>query len=131
MIDLKFFYIVELNLQHPSIAKLTLSKEFKGQSWLTLTSACYENDKDCVDNLKQFMKVKTEEFNKGKQHVTCSYAENPYLHCAPEDIETLETDFDENALVSMSITDFKDDWLIQAAVMVFGSEEEILYRRLH
>lgn len=130
MIDLKFFYIVELNLLHPSIAKLSLSKEFQGQSWLALTSACYENDKDCVDNLKRFMKIKTEEFNKGKRRVICSYAENPYLHCDPEEIDTIDTDFDENALVSMSIKDFRDNWLIQAAVMVFGNEET-LYRRLH
>lgn len=124
MIDLKFFYIVELNLQHPQIAKLALSKEFNGQSWLTLTSSTYDNDAQCVEDLKSFMKAKASEF----KHAEVTYAENPHLHA--EEGDYIDPDFDENALVAMSIKD-KKDWLVQAAVLVFGSGEDIPFRRLH
>jgi len=129
--DLKFFYIVELNLKHPLISKFTLSKEFEGQSWLALHSQSYDTDKHCINNLKEFMKSKTKEFNSDGKKVACTYAENPYLSCAPEEIQTLETDFDDNALVSMDIKDIKGEWLIKSAVLLFKSDKDSNPRRFH
>lgn len=128
--NLKFFYIVELNLKHSQIAKLAITEQFKGQSWLTLTSDSFRNDKECVEACKKFMLAKTQELNQKEKKYTFSYAENPYLSCPKDELDTLETNFDENALVSMGIEDQKGDWLIQAAVMVFGVDEGI-NRRLH
>lgn len=121
MLDLKFFYIVELNLKHPALSELALVQEFQNQSWLTLTSLPHDNDKECVDKCMKFMKTKAKEINKDGTKVTFAYAENPHLHCDPDDVDSIDTDgFDENSLVTMSLTDLKDEWIIKSAVMVYG-----------
>jgi hypothetical protein len=123
MMDLKYFYIVEINLTHPAVSHLAIAKEFHSQSWLTLTSTAHTEGQECVDNCMKFMKAKAKEFIKAGTKVTFSYAENPHLHCKEEEVDTIDTEgFDENALVSMTIEDKKNEWLLQAAVMVFGVE---------
>ena len=134
MLDLKFFYIVEINLKHPAVSHLAITKEFSNQSWLTLTSTAHTDDKQCVDACMKFMKAKAKEFIKAGTKVSFSYAENPHLHCAESEIASIDTEgFDENALVSMLIEDKKHDWLLQAEVVVYGINgmDSNTTRRLH
>lgn len=131
MYDLKFFYIVELNLQHQAIQRLPLAKEFADQSWLTLTSEPFTGDAECIAACKKFMKNKAKFFNED-QKVKLSYAENPALNCPVDKLDTLDLgDFDENALVAMNIVDIDDTWIMRAAVNVFGIDFPTVDRRLH
>lgn len=131
MYDLKFFYIVELNLSQQAIQRLPLAQEFEGQSWLSLTSSSYTDDATCIADCMKFMKQKTKFFLED-QHVKFSYAENPVLNCPEEKLDTLETDFDENSLVAMTITDIDGMWIMRASVQVFGIDHSsINQRRLH
>lgn len=132
MFDLKFFYIVELNLQQQAIQKLSLAKEFAGQDWLSLTSEPFTDDASCIQACMKFMKNKTKQF-KQDQSVKFSYAENPVLNCREEDVDTIDTgDFDENSLVSMMIEDTDGFWIMRASVQVFGLDHSVVnQRRFH
>jgi hypothetical protein len=132
MLDLKYFYVVELNLQQQAIQKLSLAQEFAGQDWLSLTSEPFTDDAECIKACMKFMKNKTKEL-KQDQSVKFSYAENPVLNCREEDLDSIDSsDFDENALVAMTIVDKDDFWIMRAAVMVFGIDHsEINQRRFH
>jgi hypothetical protein len=119
MPDLKFFYIVELNLLHPAVSKIPLAQEFEGQSFLTLTSESFVDDEKCIKKLKKFMKAKAKMFSED-QRIKLNFAENPLLNCAESQLDKIDIgDFDEHALVSMDIKDLKDKWLMRASVMVF------------
>lgn len=131
MFDLKFFYIVELNLQHQAIQRLSIAREFAGQSWLTLTSEPFDSDAECIAACKKFMKAKAKFFNED-QKVKFSYAENPALNCPEDKLDELDLgDFDENALVAMNIQDIDETWIMRAAVNVFGIDFPSEARRLH
>lgn len=131
MQDLKFFYIVELNLQHQAIQRLPLAQEFVGQSWLTLTSESFNSDAECIAACKKFMKAKTK-FFKEDQKVKFSYAENPVLTCPEDKLDDIDVgDFDENSLVAMDITDIDDIWVMRAAVQVFSIDFPSEARKLH
>jgi hypothetical protein len=131
MLDLKFFYIVELNLQHKATYRLPLASEFVGQDWLTMTSEAFTSDVECIQACKKLMTDKQKFFNKD-QRVKLSYAENPALSCPVDKLDDLDLgDFDANSLVEMTIVDADDKWVMRSSVQVFGINAPSEARRLH
>ena len=131
MLDLKFFYIVELNLQHQAVQRLPLAQEFFGQEWLTLTSDAFTSDIECIQACKKLMKEKAKFFNKD-QRVKLLFAENPALSCPVERLDDLDLgDFDPNALVEMTIIDIDEKWVMRSSVQVFSIDAPTIDRRLH
>lgn len=131
MLDLKFFFIVELNLQHQAVQRLPIAKEFVGQEWMALTSEAFTSDVECIQACNKLMKSK-HKFFKQDQTVKLSYAENPALSCPVEKLDDLDLNgFDENALVEMQITDVDDNWVMRANVQAFSIDAPLVDRRLH
>ena len=131
MLDLKFFYIVELNLQHRAIQRLPIAQEFAEQSWLTLTSEAFTSDLECIVACKKLMKDKTK-FFKEDQFAKFSYAENPVLSCPIEKLDDLDTKgFNDDSLVEMYIKDIDDEWIMRSSVQAFGIDFPTVDRRLH
>ena len=131
MLDLKFFFIVELNLQHQAVQRLPLAKEFVGQEWMALTSEAFNSDIECIKACTAMMKSK-HKFFKQDQTVKLTYAENPALSCPVEKLEDLDLNgFDENALVEIRITDLDDVWVARASVQAFSIDKPSVDRRLH
>lgn len=127
MIDLKFFYTIELNFQHPEIQKSKLYREFYAQKWVTFVSEEFSSDAKCVKELKKFMKEQTLKFKEQGAKVKCSFEVNPILALSVDELDSYDGEYDENALVLMEIKD-KNDWLLKGEVTIFGRD---LDTRLH
>jgi len=131
MLDLKFFYIVELNLQHRAVQRLPIAQEFSEQSWLALTSEAFTSDIECIAACKKLMKDKTKFFNED-QRVKFSFAENPALSCPIEKLDDLDLNgFNDDSLVEMYVKDVDDEWIMRSSVQVFSIDFPTVDRRLH
>jgi hypothetical protein len=123
--ELKFFHLVELNLEHPAIAASAIAKEVSGLSWITLSSKPFTTDKECIDQCVDFMRMKEKEYAAAGFTPNYVYSENPLLEEEPtdEDFDALaageECDFDDSTLIYTCLED-DTSWMIRGSVMVYG-----------
>jgi hypothetical protein len=127
--ELKFFHLVEINLEHPALSSSSAIKEFTGLSWLTLTSLPYSSDSECVDVCMDFMQHKLKEFEDDGYKPKLFYSENPLIDHEPteEDIDAFleeECSFDDNTLIYTALED-ATDWMVRGSVMVYGVDHSL------
>ena len=124
--ELKFFHIVELNLEHKLLTDVRALQEYQNLSWLTLTSKPIAGDKEAMEQCMDFMQAKLKDFEDDGHKVKLHYSENPLLGTDPTDADfdalDVECDFDESTLIYASIED-KFGSIIRSSVMVYGVDK--------
>lgn len=135
--DLKFFYVVDVNTTNQKNLDLSVVREFVGHTDISLTSKSFENDEVCVNSCKAFLsklvaKINTEHADK----VKLVFSVNPLLFCDETELDKIDcSDFSEHTIAILKIVEKANESnsLFNASVLAYGVEENhnIVSRGLH
>ena len=135
--DLKFFYVVDVNTTNQKNLDLSVVREFAGHSDISLTSKSFENDEVCVNSCKAFLSKLVSKIN--KEHtdkVKLVFSVNPLLFCDESELDQIDcSDFDEHTIATLKVVEKSNESnsLFDASVLAYGVEENhnTVLRGLH
>lgn len=126
--NLKFFYVIDYNLQNPLLNKLEISKAFPGFKQATVNSKAFESDIECIQAAVDMVQKKHLEIavsgNLPSDSLVFSEFYNPeFAPDGEEDGDLTEEDlelFEENSIAVFLLSEMETyDWLIKASVLIY------------